>query len=224
MTMDHISPSTRPQGHRGRLHLSFRRLRAATLRLAVIVGAGCTVALLASCGGSQGNLIPVADAGPLQGDFEAVARAAEGGDGSCTATETAILKTEEDFSALPSSVDDGLRDRLHEGIVKLRSDALSLCKEPLPQSTDTTPKTTTSTRTTPTTPTPTQTTTPPTTPTITTPPSGPGGGTPAPGAGGGEVAPGSQQGAGGAGQGAAGATGSESNGAGAGAGGQESGK
>ena len=224
MTMHHNPPASRSQGQRARLRLSCSRLRGATLRLGVTVVVGCTVPLLASCGSSGGNLIPVADAGPLQGDFEAVARAAENGDGSCTATETAILKTEEDFSALPSSVDEGLRERLHEGIVKLRTDALSLCKEPLPQSTDTTPKTTTSTRTTATTPTTTPTTTTPTTPTITTAPSGPGGGTPAPGVGGGEVAPGSQQGATGAGQGAGGATGSESNGAGAGAGGQESGK
>ena len=151
---------------------------------------GVAIPLLASCGGSGAGLIPVGNAGPLQSDFEAVAQAAENGDGVCATTETAILKTEQDFSALPSSVDGGLHNRLQEGIAKLHSDALGLCKQPLPQATatETTPKTTTSTRAT-TTPTVTQTTTAPTTPTSTPAPSGPGGGTPAPGAGG-EVAPG----------------------------------
>ncbi len=77
----------------------------------------------------------MANAGPLQSDFEAVAQAAENGDGSCTATEAAILKTERDFAALPASVDAGLRNRLREGIAKLHSDALELCKQPLPQAT-----------------------------------------------------------------------------------------
>jgi hypothetical protein len=160
------------------------------LRVAVSAALGVAVAVLLSCGSSGAGLIPVENAGPLQSDFETVAQAAENAGGSCVATEAAILKTERDFSALPSSVDGGLHNRLQEGIAKLHSDALGLCKQPLPQATatETTPKTTTSTRAT-TTPTVTQTTTAPTTPTSTPAPSGPGGGTPAPGAGG-EVAPG----------------------------------
>jgi hypothetical protein len=144
---------------------------------------GAAVPLLLSCGSSGAGLIPVQNAGPLQSDFESVAQAAENGNGSCPATETAILKTEHDFSELPSTVDRGLRDRLHEGITKLRSDALGLCKQPLAQTTatDTTPKTSTSTTTTPTTPTAPQTTTTPTTPTTTPTTPGSGGGTPAPG-------------------------------------------
>jgi hypothetical protein len=177
------------------------------------------LALLASCGSSGGGLIPVGNAGPLQSDFEAVAQAAENGDGSCTATETAIRKTEQDFSVLPSTIDGGLRNRLREGISKLHSDALELCKQPLAQSTstNTSPTTSTSTRTTTTTPTVTQTTTTQTTPSTTPTTAAPGGGTPAPGSGGAEVAPGagSEQGGGGAGGGGAG---------GAGAGGQEGGK
>jgi hypothetical protein len=142
---------------------------------------GAAVPLLLSCGSSGTGLIPVQNAGPLQGDFETVAQAAENGNGSCAATETAILKTEQDFRALPSTVDRGLRNRLQEGITRLRSDALSLCKQaPQTTTTDTTPKTSTSTTTTPTTPTAPQTTPTPTTPTTPTTP-GPGGGTPAPG-------------------------------------------
>ena len=166
-----------------------------TMRMAFRVAAsaslGVAAALLLSCGSSGAGLIPVENAGPLQSDFETVAQAAENSGGSCVATEAAILKTERDFGALPSSVDAGLRSRLREGISKLHSDAFGLCKQPLPQATatDTSPKTTTSTRTTTTTPTVTQTTSTQTTPTTTPAPSGPGGGTPAPGAGG-EVAPG----------------------------------
>jgi hypothetical protein len=159
------------------------------LRVAISAALGVAVAVLVSCGSSGAGLIPVENAGPLQSDFETVAQAAENAGGSCVATEAAILKTERDFTALPSTVDGGLRNRLREGIAKLHSDALGLCKQPLPltTATETTPKTTTSTRSTTTTPTVTQTTTTQTTPTTTPTPSGPGGGTPAPG---GEVAPG----------------------------------
>jgi hypothetical protein len=186
-------------------------------RLALAGLLGVAVPLLVACGGSGTGLIPVGNAGPLQSDFELIEQAAENGDGTCTATESAVQKTERDFTALPSTVDSGLRSRLREGIAKLRSDALGLCQQPLPQATltTTTPKTTTTT--TPTTPTTTTPTTPTTsTPTSTAPPSGPGGGTPAPGSGGEAApAPGSEAG---------GAAGGGEAGAGANPGGQEVGK
>jgi hypothetical protein len=162
--------------------------RAAILRPLAAGLLGLGAALLVSCGGSSGNLIPLANAGPLQGDFEEVAQAAQSASGNCSATEAAILKTEQDFAALPSTTDAGLRNTLRQGISNLRSRALVLCAQPLAQTTatDAAPKTTTSTHstpattaTTPTTTTPTVTSPPPTTPA----PSGPGGGTPAPGAG-----------------------------------------
>jgi cytoskeletal protein RodZ len=161
---------------------------ALRLRLPLAGLLGVSAALLVACGSSGKGLIPSANAGPLQSDFEAVAQAAESGEGSCTATEAAIQKTESDFAALPASVDAGLRKTLSVGIANLRHRALALCAQPLPQTTsttktDTTPATTTSTQTTPP-PTTTHTeaattpTTPaPTTPTATTPE----GGTPAPG-------------------------------------------
>jgi hypothetical protein len=188
---------------------------------AVLAGMlGAAAALLVSCGSSTAKLIPVADAGPLQSDFEEVAQAAEAGDGDCSATQTAIAKTEQDFNELPSSVDAGLRDTLHQGIDNLRNRALTLCTQPLVQaSTATTSKTTTSTTTTTPTTTPTSTTPTTTTPTTTTPTTStptsttPGGGVVAPG----ESSPGTGNGQGGGtgvGEGASG-----ENGAGAGAGG-----
>jgi hypothetical protein len=182
---------------------------------------GVSAALLVACGGSGKGLIPTANAGPLQSDFEAVAQAAESGEGSCTATEAAIEKTESDFAALPATVDAGLRKTLNVGIANLKRRALALCAQPLPQSTSTTktsttPTTATSTQTTPTTTTtthtetsPTPTTPTPTTPTATT----PGGGTPAPGSGPGvSNGPGGGTGIGGeSGAGAPGADGAQEN-------------
>jgi hypothetical protein len=143
---------------------------------------GVAAAVLLACGSSGKGLIPTANAGPLQSDFEAVAQAAQSGEGNCAATEAAIAKTEEDFAALPKTIDPGLHKTLSLGISNLRRRALALCAQPLPRATTTTsiPTTTTSTTSTTTTPTVTQ-TTPTETQTATTPsPPSPGGGTPAP--------------------------------------------
>jgi cytoskeletal protein RodZ len=181
-----VDPSSAPSA-RGHLHL--RILLAGLL--------GVSAALLVACGSSGKGLIPSANAGPLQSDFEAVAQAAQSGEGNCTATEAAISKTESDFAALPATVDAGLHKTLSVGIANLRRRALALCAQPLPQATSTTstPTTTTSTQTTPTTSTQTETSTAPTTST-TTPPTAtsPGGGTPAPGN---ESTPGASSGPGG---------------------------
>jgi len=178
MTVHPRNPSDRrPSAPRTRGHLHLRILLAGLL--------GVSAALLLACGSSGKGLIPAANAGPLQSDFEAVAQAAQSGEGNCAATEAAIGKTVQDFAALPATVDAGLRNTLSKGIANLRRRALALCTQPLPQATVTTntPTTTTSTQTTPTTSTHTETTTStPTTPTATTPTATtPGGGTPAPG-------------------------------------------
>ncbi len=165
------------------------RLRiSASGLLAGLLGVAAAL-LIAACGSSSGKLIPLADAGPLQSDFEAVAQAAETGNGDCSATEAAISTTEQDLNELPTTVDAGLRQTLRQGIDNLRSHALALCAQPLAQATvtsttaKTTPSTTTSTSATP--PAPTHTTaTPPVTPPTTTPTTpGAGGGTQAPGTG-----------------------------------------
>jgi hypothetical protein len=154
------------------------------LRAALAGLLGAAVAVAVSCGSSSGKLIPVANAGPLQSDFEAIVQAAQTGGGSCGPTEAAILKTEQNFAALPGTVDAGLRNTLRQGIENLRTRALALCTQPLAQTTaaSTTPKTTTATAPTTTTTTTPTTTTPTTTiPTTTPTTASPGGGTPAPG-------------------------------------------
>jgi hypothetical protein len=150
---------------------------------------GLAAALLVGCGGSGKGLIPTQNAGPLQSDFEAVAQAAQSGNGSCTATATAIRRTQQDFAALPTTVDHGLRKTLESGISNLRSRALTVCAQPVPPTTEatTTASSSTSTENSSTSSTDTQTvetTATQSTPsnTATTPP-GPGGGTPAPGTG-----------------------------------------
>jgi hypothetical protein len=193
---------------------------------------GVSAALLVACGSSGKGLIPSANAGPLQRDFEAVAQAAQSGEGSCTATEAALEKTESDFAALPATVDAGLRKTLSVGIANLHHRALALCAQQFPQVTSTTKTsapttTTTSTQTTPTTtPTHTETTTTPTTTTPTTPTATtPGGGTPAPGN---ESQPGASSGPGGGtgigGESGSGISGTGGPGAPSAAGAQESGK
>jgi hypothetical protein len=216
MTVNRPNPSSeRPSIRRTRGPLHLRILLAGLL--------GVSAALLVACGSSGKGLIPSANAGPLQSDFEAVAQAAQSGEGNCTATEAAIEKTESDFAALPATVDAGLHKTLSVGIANLRRRALALCAQPLPQATSTTktspPTTTTNTQTTPTTSTQTETSTAPTTSTITPPTAtSPGGGTPAPGS---ESAPGASSGPGG-GTGIGGESGS--GGAGSGAPAQENGK
>jgi hypothetical protein len=156
------------------------------LHLTLAALAGVAAALLVSCGGSGKALIPVAHAGPLLTDFEAVRNAAENANGDCTATEAALRKTEEDFRTLPATVDSGLRNTLHLGISNLRVRAHELCSQPSFQSTGTTATTekTTTTTTTPTsTPTETQTTPPTEAPKESPETPSPGGGTPAPGVG-----------------------------------------
>ena len=78
------------------------------IRLIVVALLGAATALLVSCGSSGAGLIPSANAGPLQEDFEAVAKAAEAGNGSCAKTEAALGKTEQDFLALASHGRQGL--------------------------------------------------------------------------------------------------------------------
>ena len=162
-----------------------------------LLGVAAALAL-AACGSAGNGLIPTANAGPLKSDFEAVAQAAQSGEGECGGTEAALTKTERDFAALPASIDAGLRKTLSQGIATLRHRALKLCEQPLPRTTSSTSiptkTTTTSTQTTTTTSTPPATTTP-TTPTETTPTTDtPGGGTPAPGN---ESSPGAENGPGG---------------------------
>jgi hypothetical protein len=186
-----------------------------SIALAVLLGVAA--ALLVGCGSSGGGLIPAAEGGPLQSDIEAVERAAEAGHGNCASTESALVRTDQDYAALPATINSGLRDKIRLGIENLHKVAKEACQQPAPQTntTTTTQKTTTTPTTTTTQSTPTQTTTSTTTPTTPAPepeaetPSA-GGGTPAPGEGNGKSPS----------EGAGGATPEEGNGA----GGSEGGK
>lgn len=142
------------------------------IRFTVVALLGGAAALLVSCGSSGKGLIPAAQAGPLQEDFERVAQAAAAGNGNCTATESELGKTEQDFLALPASVDAGLHRVLEEGIENLRKRALSMCVQPTGGATGTTSTTSTTappskTTTTETSTTPATTPTTPSTPTTT---------------------------------------------------------
>ena len=147
---------------------------------------GVGAAVLVSCGSSGKGLIPLAYAGPLQSDFQAVLRAAQEGDGSCTSTNAKIAKAEHDLRALPATVDGGLRGRLAEGVANLAVRARTMCTQPLSPLTTTTSTTATTPPPTSTTPSTTSTAPTATTPTSTAPPpppSGEGGATRAPGTG-----------------------------------------
>ena len=137
------SPSRQPKRPAGRPARLVPRLLTAAL-----LGLACTA--LVACGSSGKGLIPAADAGPLQNDFETIAREAEAGNGNCVATNEAIAKTEADFAALPGSVDPGLRARLREGVENLAKRSREMCREPS-AGTTATATTTTSTTTRPTT-------------------------------------------------------------------------
>ncbi|HEX4467268.1 MAG TPA: hypothetical protein VH025_08765 [Solirubrobacteraceae bacterium] len=130
------------------------------LRALLAAALGVAVALLVSCGSSGKGLIPTANAGPLRGDFETVKETAEDGDGDCTTTEAAVLKTEEDFGSLPTSINAELDNRLRQGIQNLRKQSLELCRQPLTKTTATDTQTTSTSTTPP----------PETTETATTPP------------------------------------------------------
>jgi hypothetical protein len=160
------------------------------LRALVAALLGGAAAVLIACGSSAGGLIPASQGGPLQSDIEKVERAAEAGNGNCSATESALLKTDQDYGALPTSVNSELRKQIGTAIENLHKVAKEACEQPLAQTNTATTPTTTSTPATTPTQTTTTTTTPPPTTTPTTPPEkeeesspGAGGGTPAPGEG-----------------------------------------
>ncbi len=192
---------------------------------------GLATVAVSACGSSTTGLIPAENAGPLKSDFEAVAKAALAGDGNCGETDEALSKTEQDFVALPSSVNAGLRKTLQAGIANLSARARQACKEPLASTTTTgasTSSTSTSTTTSTTTSTPTTTSSTSTSSTVSvTPPTA----TTTPGVGGGTQAPPGESGTPGNGQGNGqgnglgnSETGAGAGGAGAGAGGAGVGK
>jgi type IV secretory pathway VirJ component len=107
--------------------MRMRRPRRLALAATAVVA---LCAPLAACGGQTAGLIPAADAGPLESDFEAVARAAQAGDGSCTATEAALERTQRALEKLaPARVSAALRARLEKGMSNLSKVALERCAQ-----------------------------------------------------------------------------------------------
>lgn len=122
---------------------------------------GATAALLVSCGSGGTGLIPAADAGPLQTDFNSVAQAVSSGD--CHSAITALHRARHDFNALPPTVNAALHKRLSDGLVNLNHTAPRQCAQSATSSTS-------SSSFTQTTPLPTTQSTPSTSDTTTTPP------------------------------------------------------
>jgi cytoskeletal protein RodZ len=192
-------------------------LRLRTLRLLLAGALGVAAALLVACGSGGANLIPVANAGPLQNDFNAIAN--DVANGNCTATANDLQRAQSDAGSLPSTVDPRLRSRINQGLADLARTAPTECAKNSTSTQTTTATTTTqttstqttttapppTTTTTSTTTTPTSTTTTPTsTSTTTTPVPDNGGGTTAPsgaGAGAGAIPGGGAGGAGAGGNG-----------------------
>ena len=151
---------------------------------------GLGAALLVACGDTNG-LIPGGDADTLKSDLDQVAAAVR--DGKCQQAGQALQQARQDFEALPSDVDPGIRSKLAAGLANLADQVPSECAENAanqttttqPTQTETTPTETTPTDTTPTETTPTETTPTETTPTETTPTQT----TPAPPDSGGQTAP-----------------------------------
>jgi hypothetical protein len=108
-------------------------------RFAIVAAAVGTSVLAAACGGSGAGLIPSADAGPLEHYFEEVGRLARTGNGSCTATEEALERTEREFARISASLAATLRAKIQEGLTHLHTQALEECA----QMTSTTSSTTT---------------------------------------------------------------------------------
>jgi hypothetical protein len=104
--------------------------------LACVLGIA-TALLIAACGSSGKGLIAASEAGPLKSDIEAVDLAAQEGNGNCTATDAALQRTEQDYTALPTSIDAGLHNTLRQGISNLRKVATELCAQPIAKATTT---------------------------------------------------------------------------------------
>ena len=80
-----------------------------------------------ACGSSGNGLIPAAQAGPLQSDIEAVEKAAEEGNGNCSATEAALLKTDRTSSRCPLAWTRRCGANCRLGIENLHKVALEAC-------------------------------------------------------------------------------------------------
>jgi hypothetical protein len=141
--------------------------------LAFALGLGA--AALTACGGSTSKaLIPAADADQLKSDLSKVQDAIDSG--TCDAVTQALNQAQTDVQQLPNHVSVRLRNRLTEGVDRLKAQAPRACAQNTATTDTASTATTVAPVTTATTPptvptatTPTTTTPPTTTPTTTTP-------------------------------------------------------
>jgi hypothetical protein len=150
--------------------VTVRAPRAIAYLLVFVLGLGAAgLTACGSGGGSSKALIPSADAGALDHDFDAVAQAVDAG--NCPAMGQALQGAQNDLDQLPARVSVRLKTRLQEGLRLLGQQAAKECAANR-TATETVPTVTTPAPTTATVPAPTTTTTPTTTapPTTTTPP------------------------------------------------------
>ena len=130
--------------------------------LAFVLGVGA--AALTACGGAENKaMIPAQNADQLHQHLNALRDAVDSG--NCTDVTRALAQAQADVQELPNGVSVRLRNRLQEGIDRLKTQAPHDCQQNT-TTTDTTPTTTTAVTTATTPPT---VTTVPTTPTTTTP-------------------------------------------------------
>lgn len=134
----------------------------------LVFALGIGAAGLSACGsGSSKALIPAADAGLLQDDFDAVAAAIA--DDDCPRASSAVDRAQARVDSLPRSTSQRLRQRLRDGLGTLRRQAAAECVAPVETTTtETLPTDTTTTETLPTETLPTETTPTETLPTDTT--------------------------------------------------------
>ena len=109
------------------------------LSLLLVFALGVGTAGLVACGsnGSSKALIPVADAGPLRDDFDAVGSAISTHD--CSAAADAVRQAQARVDSLPRSTSAELRQRLRDGLQELQRQAAEECVPPVDTTTDTTP-------------------------------------------------------------------------------------
>jgi hypothetical protein len=124
-------------------------VRPLSYLLVFVLGFGA--AALGACGSSSSSksLIPVADAGPLQNDFDAVASAIA--DHDCPGSSSAIRRAQAHVDSLPRATSEQLTQRLQDGLQTLQRQAADECVATV--ATTTTETTTTETTTTDTVPT-----------------------------------------------------------------------
>jgi hypothetical protein len=107
---------------------------------ALLLGVGA--ALFTGCG-DRSNLIPPQDAEALKTNIASVEDAAANRD--CGVSEKALSKARATVTNLPDGVDARLRERLVEGLDRLRTQAETECTQAPPTTTTEVPTTTTTT-------------------------------------------------------------------------------